>query len=152
MNNLNIDYKSKFIRHRFLKKCNKKKYCLYKLGTVCCCPLICCCNCCFAGFLIAYKEQKYLYNINKVLDNYESYQCVNTPLINQNPTEYKDIEYEKTLSNDEKDALSRYQVEIDNHNLTINLKIKDYTCKNCGKYDDTNIHTKQCKDCNRKFI
>jgi len=57
--------------------------------------MMCCCPCCFAGFLIAHEEQKYLYNINKVLDNYETYQCVNTPLINHDPAEYKDVEYEK---------------------------------------------------------
>ena len=84
--------------------------------------MMCCCPCCFAGFLIAYKERKYLYNINKVLDNYETYQCVNTPLIHQNSAEYKDIEYEKTLSNDKKHALSRYQDEICNHELTKTLK------------------------------
>ena len=86
------------------------------------------------------------------MDNYETYQCVNTPLIHQNSAEYKDIEYEKTLSNDKKYALSRYQDEICNHELTKTLKKENYTCENCGKYDETNIHTKECKYCKRKFI
>ena len=51
-----------------------------------------------------------------------------------------------------KNALSRYQDEIYNHELTKTLKKENYTCENCGKYDDTNIHTKKCKYCNRKFI
>jgi hypothetical protein len=149
MNNLN---KSKFIRYQFLKKCNKKNYWFYKLGTVCCCPISCCCPCCFAGLFIAYKEQKYLYNINKVLDNYETYKCVNPPLIDQNLAEYKDIEYEKTLSNGKKNALSRYQDEIRYYELTKTIKKENNTCVNCGNYDDTNITTKQCKNCGRKFI
>ena len=150
MNNLNTE--SKFIRYEFLKKCNKKKYCFYKLGSICFCPISCCCPCCFGGFWIGYKEQKYLYNINKILDNYETYQCVNTPLFNQNPTKYKDIEYERTLSEDEKKALERYQSEIAYKQLTNDFKIKKYTCENCRKYDETNIQTKKCKYCNRKFI
>src|SRR5262249_20303111 len=148
MNNLNTDYNSKFIRYQFLKKCNKKKYWFYKLGYICCCPMLCCCPCCFAGFSVANEEQTYLYNINKVLDNYETYQCVNTPLINQDPAEYKAIEYEKTLSYDEKNALSRYQNEILHHKLIETLNKEKYTCENCRKYDDTNIHTKKCKYCN----
>lgn len=151
MNNLNIVYKSNFIRYQFLKKCNKIKYWTYKIGTVACCPVICC-PCFYALFFIGYEKQKYLFNINKVLDNYESYQCVNTPLTNQNPTEYKDIEYEKTLSDDEKKALSKYQVEINFHNLTVTLKKDEYTCDNCGEYDDTNMHTKKCKSCKRRFL
>jgi len=150
--NLKMESDSIFIRYSFLKKFNKKKYLFYKTSCILSCPFICCCGCFFPLFLIAYNKQKYLYNINKVLDNYKNYSCINAPLYEENSVKHKDNEYLKTLSQSESEAVEKYIIEINQYKLKLEIKIKMYTCENCGLYDESNEKTKKCQNCKWVFI
>jgi len=143
------NYKPIFIRYEFLDRYDPLKYKFYLLGLYGCCPLTCCCGCFVAYFYFNVKEQEYLYSINKILNDYEDYELMNRPLVEEDPIEAKDKEFRNQLNYKEEKVFSRYLTEVEQYKLKLKLDIENRKCENCGVVCD---NTKNNCVCGRKFV